>query len=129
MGKWWMQAVVSNVQRINEDTEEGLDMAIAENLMKDKIKTLNNERIIDSVLVGEADTDDRNIIEVYVYNYNSITDWTFNRFETISDAVRDAVKNLHSTILFKGNPVVFDIINNEKAYYIDESNRMKIVSI
>ena len=65
---------------------------------------------------------------VYVYCSQSILDWTYERFDTIADAIRTAVRMFDAYIISNGNIIKYDALDDNTAYYY-ENNIMKLVHI
>jgi hypothetical protein len=65
---------------------------------------------------------------VFVYCNNSLVDWTFERFDTIADAVKKAVNYFNAYIICDGEVINYDALNDTTAYYY-AGDKMKIVKL
>lgn len=121
------QIILVRLTAINgEETEMELNCMIAKQITDDKLKSKKaKNRIIgieDYIKVYEKKDDIGSIVQngAWVYVENSIEDWQFKRFDTIADAVRNAVTLINANIICNGEIIEYDALDKETAYYIDE---------
>ena len=95
-----------------------------------------NEQLADcSVLVeerldSEIDIEKKEKNGAYVFRMESILDFDFDMFDTIADAIRAAVNSINAKVICNGREIVYDVIDDKTAYYIDEaSDKMKLVNL
>lgn len=127
-----LQLIFVRVTALNgEETEADLNLVISENIMRDNLNDFIKNNLVVETLKGEPDLEEKIIDNgVFVYNYKSLINWSFNKYNTIADAVRAAIKTLNATIICNGKVITYDILDDESAYYIDtDDNKMKIVTI
>ena len=124
-------AVYQRVLYLNgEDTEEDLSMEIAENIINKNINSNPASKLVSSVYASEPDTGDLLQDGVFVYNYKNLSDWQFEEFDTIADAVRCAVNMIGAMIIYNGNNISYSTLNDKQAYYVDENDKkVKIVDL
>lgn len=124
-------AIFMRVVDVNSnDTEEALNMEIAENIIDKNIRCNTPENFISSVYSSEPDTGDILQDGVFVYKYNSFSDWTFEEYNSIAEAVREAVALIGAMIIYNGQNIVYSAIDEKSAYYIDEvDQKVKIVEL
>ena len=126
-------ALFNEICALNGDiTEKELNMEIVENILKERM----DEQLADcSVLVekrldSEIDTEKKEKNGAYVFRMESILDFDFDMFNTIADAIRVAVNSINAKVICNGREIVYDVIDDKTAYYIDEaSDKMKIVNL
>ena len=125
------QVIFERVLAINGfETEEALVSMITEEIKKDvKVNKLFEQA---GILAYEIPAiKDEEAIEskgVYLYCNNSLLDWTYERYETIADAIREAVKYFDAYIICNGEIIDYDALDDNTAYYYD-NNCMKLVNI
>lgn len=138
MSEWTMRkqietVLLAEITKLNgETTEEALNMVIMESILEERLKEVkvNREALIQERLDSEIDNENTETNGVYVYNADSLESLIFDKYDTIADAVRAAIKMINATILCDGNIVNYDTIDNSTAYYIDERvNKVKIVNL
>lgn len=122
------------VTEINGDsTEEDLSMEISKALVEDNIRKAgleNEEAFSVETIEAEYDTEEIELNGAYVYSGKTMENWEFNRYKTIADAVRAAIHMIDAKIICNGNIIIYDSLNDEQAYYIDEfENTIKIVNL
>lgn len=126
-------ALFNEICALNGDiTEKELNMEIVENILKERM----NEQLADcSVLVeerldSEIDIEKKEKNGAYVFRMESILDFDFDMFDTIADAIRAAVNSINAKVICNGREIVYDVIDDKTAYYIDEaSDKMKLVNL
>lgn len=114
--------VLAEITDLNgEITEEGLNMAIMESIIEERVKAaqLDREKLVEERLISEDDNGKIEKNGVYVYNAYSEVGLLFDKYDTIADAVREAVKTINATILCDGEIIEYDALDAETAYYID----------
>lgn len=125
-----VQVIFASVTVLNgEETEEDLNMAISEKILQSNLEEIKKNLITERL---ESEADSEEIIEngVFVYSYESMSEWLFNKYSTMADAIRAAVKILNASVISNGKVITYDIIDNESAYYIDDNaGKMKIVNL
>lgn len=120
--KQFETVLLAEIKELNGDiTEEGLNMAIMESILEDRVKAaqLDREQLVEERLTSEEDTGKVEKNGVYVYNAYGELGLQFDRYNTIADAVREALKTISSTILCDGEIIEYDVLDSETAYYID----------
>lgn len=122
------QLLFAEVTLLNGDnTEEDLNMEISKILADDIIENMNV--VADTFDVVEDDGE--NVPNgAYVYTSGSLTEMKFDRYSTVADAVRHAVRLIDAKIICDGQVVTYDSLDDDIAYYIDtRSNKAKLVSL
>lgn len=128
--KQLVQVIYARVTLLNgRDTEEDLNMIISEKIAHEALTSEARDLIVET-LHSERDKEEMTSKGVFVYTYGSITDFHFSRHNTIADAVREAVKLLDATILYNGDVITYDVIDDKSAYYVDENaKKVKVVTL
>jgi hypothetical protein len=123
------QILLVEITMLNGDnTEEDLNMAIAKEIMRDKLQ--QSESFIIERLDSEVDTADIKANGVYVYVGGLIEELFFERFDTVADAIKTAVNKIDAKIICDGNIITYDILSDTEAYYIDEEvGKVKLVEL
>lgn len=118
------QIVYEYVTYVNgEDTDKELNYMIAKEITK------NNESLNTNVINVEMDNEKELSTGCFIFTGN-LADWTFTKYNTIAEAVRNAVKMINAHILYKGNTLIYDALSDTEAYYIDnESGKVKLVEL
>lgn len=124
------QAIFSKANSLNGDnTEEELNMDISA-IIADN--ALVHSLILDGT-IEESDINGNYDIEpkgAWLYIDRSLDDWEFKKYNTIADAVRDAIKIIDAKIICDGSIVPYDAIDDSKAYYVDNRvNKIKMVEV
>lgn len=122
--------IMKDVITVNGDvTEEALNSIIMKEVASHKIKSVEGfHNIEDTKEDTRADKIEPN--GVWIYVNGSIQDWVFNRYDTVSRAVCEAVKYIDAQIICNGNIIEYDSLSDEEAYYIDsETNSAVMVKI
>lgn len=121
-----VQVVLANVTRLNEENTEGeLLMRISKELVEDKLK---EGHLVVQALATENDTEQLVENGAYVYVEGTEENWNFDKYDTIADAVRAAVKLINAQVLYNGRVITYDTLNDDVAYYIDdEASKVKMV--
>lgn len=107
-----------------ENTDNELNEAIYESAIRPNLKLVYPCK--------NSVTRDKNDFSqwVWVYTNTSIENLSMKAFETVEEAISAAVRTINSYVLYRGNVVEFDTIDDNTAYYIDNSTRAKkLVSI
>ena len=109
-------------------TENELNNLIAKDLTSERISGKNSYEHI----FGIDNIDNNDIWEIepngaWVYAEYSIEDWFFKRYDTISEAVRDAVNMIEAYVICDGEIVEYNTMSDGTAYYID--NRTNIIRV
>ena len=101
-GKNFKQVIIERVREINEiETEEALINMITSTLVeKSNVSKLFEQRDIIAYTV-ETEPDDQEVLEkgVFVYCNNSLVDWSYEKFDTIADAIRRADKYINAYVI------------------------------
>lgn len=113
-----IETFVSDVVRdINEDVNDTqLLKDISKNLVSDipksKINTLDDSK-------------------VYLFVYNNILDFDLKPCKNINVAIKNAVNYIENVkIIYRGQVVKWDILNDETAFYINPfNNKIKLVKL
>lgn len=113
-----IETFVSDVVRdINEDVNDTqLLKDISKNLVSDipksKINTLDDSK-------------------VYLFVYNNILDFDLKPCKNINVAIKNAVNYIENVkIIYRGQVVKWDILNDETAFYINPfNNKIKLVNL
>lgn len=125
--------LLARITELNgEITEEGLNMAILESILEDKINEANLDR--ESLVVERLDSEmDNEQVEkngVYVYNAYDEMGLLFNKHSTIADAIREAISMINALVICNGEVIEYDTLDNDTAYYIDDRiGKVKIVNL
>lgn len=124
------QVILEKISVINKsDTEEALLSMIAEKIVeKSKVNTLLKKHGVLAYNIVEGN-EEKHLNGVFVYCNNSLLNWTFDKCDTIADAVRIAVKKINAYILLNGEVIKYDALDDETAYYLDKDSNMKIVEL
>ena len=115
-----VQIIFAEITILNGDnTEEALNMLISEQIVedisKDKARKINKETITDGA---------------WIHTNNSLDDWVFERYDTVEEAIKHAVKMVNAQIISNGQVVMYDALNDKEAYYLDNlENKLKVVTI
>lgn len=120
--KQFETVLLAEITELNgEITEEGLNMAIMESIIEERVKEaqLDREQLVKERLTSEEDTGKVENNGVYVYNAYSEIGLIFDKYDTIAEAVREALKTINATILCDGEIIEYDVLDAETAYYID----------
>lgn len=117
------------VQLNGDNTEEGLSMIISEKLMEEKLYSTDIMKNV-QVIVGEKDGNKIEENGVYIYCGGSVTSWKFIRYNTIAEAVREAIGMVNAVIIHNGKIINYDSIDNDRAYYIENgTGKIKVVNL
>lgn len=125
------QVVFERLREINgSDTEEALISMITATLVEEsKVSKLFEQRDIIAYTVTPEQDEDKNIEKgVYVYCNNSLIDWSYERFDTIAEAIKRAVKCINAYIICNGEVISYDALDENTAYYY-AGNKMKLVTL
>lgn len=120
--KQFETVLLAEITELNgEITEGGLNMAIMESIIEERVKAaqLDREQLVKERLTSEEDTGKVEKNGVYVYNAYSEVGLLFDKYDTIAEAVREALKTINATILCDGEIIEYDVLDAETAYYID----------
>lgn len=122
--------VFTRVRQLNgSNTEEDLSMVITEKLLSDKFSLEKLKKNIE-IVNGELDNGKLEPNGAWMYRESSTEKWLFERFDTIADAIRAAVRNINTIVLCDGEEVNFDTLDNDKAYYIERNTgKIKVVNL
>lgn len=116
---------------INElETEEDLINMITTTLVEKSTVTdlFGQKNLVAYEVVPEKDANEKVEKGVFVYTNNSLVDWTFERFDTIADAIKNAVKKINAYIICNGEIIVYDALDENTAYYYSEDT-MRLVTL
>lgn len=124
------QLLLAELTELNGlETEEELNMAIVKELLKEKL----DESILNTSLEElESEVDNGVILNdgAYVFENEELYSWSFDKYDTMADAVRAAVLKINAKIIYKGKIVNYDALSDTDAYYIDnETNKVMIVNL
>lgn len=125
--------LLAEITELNgEITEEGLNMAIMESIIEERVKAaqLDREQLVEERLLSEEDKGNIEKNGVYVYNAYGEMGLVFDKYDTIADAVKEGLKLINATILCDGEIIEYDVLDSETAYYIDNrAGKVMIVNI
>lgn len=113
-----IETFVSDVVRdINEDVTD-------KQLLKDISRNLVND-----ISKSKANTLDDS--KVYLFVYNNILDFDLKPCKNINVAIKNAVNYIENVkIIYRGQVVKWDILNDETAFYINPfNNKIKVVKL
>jgi hypothetical protein len=111
----------SEAADVNED-EGGLYMIIAQELAERKIENAvitDQMKLMTETIDVVQDTNETVEKGVWVYAPGNAITWQFNRYSTIADAVRAAIRMINAVVLYNGEKIIYDSLDEKKAYYID----------
>ena len=129
--KNFSRVVSERLKELNEiETEEVLISMITSTLVeKSTTSSLFEQRdIIAYTVTPEQDNNEVIKQGVYVYCNNSLVDWSYERFDTIADAIRKAVKCINAYIICNGDIINYDALDEKTAYYYS-GEKMKLVML
>lgn len=117
-----MQIIFAEIKVLNGDnTEESLNMSISEQIIADISKDERNEKYKDYRECQDG---------AWVHSNNSLEDWVFERYDTVEEAVKHAVKMVNAQVISDGRVVMYDTLSDKEAYYLDNcENKLKVVAI
>jgi hypothetical protein len=127
------QVLFQEVAELNQDEtsdEEGLYMIIAQELAEERISNseIANQIKLESEVIELRDDENERVQEgVWVYAPGNAVTWQFERYETIADAVRAAIHMINAVVLYKGEKIVYDSLDEKKAYYIDKKTKSAMI--
>lgn len=132
-----VQVIYTNIAELNgEETEEDLNMIISERIAEDRLTHTiidNKDSIhgyIESTKVGVVDSEDIEPNGAWIYRDETHNDWMLQRYDTIADAIRSAVKLINAMVLCDAMVIDYDTIDNDTAYYIDKrTDSVKVVEL
>lgn len=124
-------ALFNEICALNGDiTEKELNMEIVENILREKMQLADCSVLVEERLDSEIDIEKKEKNGAYVFRMESILDFDFDMFDTIADAIRAAVNSINAKVICNGREIVYDVIDDKTAYYIDEaSDKMKLVNL
>ena len=126
-------AVLAELAEVNGDiTEEELNMVIMENIIEDRINELlkNRENLVKERLYSTIDTEKTEENGAYVYNAHGELGLVFDKYDTIADAVRNAVNMINAKVICNGEVITYDTIDSNTAFYVDNrENKVMIVNL
>lgn len=124
------QVVFKRVRELNgNNTEEDLSMVITERLVADKLSIEEFKRNI-QIVQGEPDEGKIEPNGAWMYRDGITDSWLFERFDTIAEAIRNAVNNINAIVICNGETVSFDTLDEETAYYIENNTgKVKVVEL
>lgn len=125
-----IKVIFASITELNgDDTEEELNMIISERIAEQDIQEMK-KNIIAQKLESEIDIENKEMNGAYVYSYESMSNWMFKKFETIADAVREAVTMINAIVICDGDVITYDVLDDGQAYYIDNRvEKAKIVRL
>ena len=110
-------------------TGDQLDMTIAKELVQERKKQSIFTNLI-TKLESEVDTGKKLDKGVFVYQNESLSSLVFNKYDTMAYAVKAAALLVNARILYSGKEVIYDILSNRDAYYIDnDTNKVMLIEI
>ena len=125
-----LEQIFEEVTELNgEETEEGLNMAIAQELVQERTR---QNLLKTSITRLESEVDSGKKLEkgVFVYQNEDLFSWTFDKYDTMADAVRAAVLLVNASIIYNGQEVIYDALSDVDGYYIDnETNKVMLVTL
>ena len=131
--KQFETVLLAEITELNgEITEEGLNMAIMESIIEERVKAaqLDREQLVEERLTSEEDTGRLEQNGVYIYNAYGEMGLVFDKYDTIADAVKAGLKLINATILCDGEIIEYDTLDSETAYYIDNRiGKVMVVNI
>lgn len=131
--KQFETVLLSEITKLNGDiTENELNRDIMESIIEEKVKAIqsNREQLVEERLTSEEDNEKVEKNGVYVYDAYNEVGLLFDRYNTIAEALREALKIINATILCDGEIIEYDVLDSETAYYIDKRvGKVMIVSI
>lgn len=118
------QVVFDEVSEINgENTDRELNVDISKLVVNNK---LTNTAIKSNL----ANTQHMEHHGAWVYMDRSIDEWEFSRYNTIADAVKQAIKEIGAKIICDGQIIDYDALDDSQAYYIDSrTSKIGLVTI
>lgn len=126
--------VLAEITELNGNiTEGGLNMMIMKEIVSDRTHEKELEcgkNMVSCIMDSEEDSEKEVKNGAYVYNAYNKEGLLFNRHNTIADAVREAVMMINAIVICNGKSIIYDTIDNETAYYLDdEDNKVKVVKL
>lgn len=104
-------------------------MTIAKELVQERKKQSIFTNLI-TKLESEVDTCKKLDKGVFVYQNRSLLSLVFDKYDTMADAVKAAALIVNAIILYNGKEVVYDILSNKDAYYIDnDTNKVMLIEL
>lgn len=127
--EWLEQILFEEITVLNgENTEEDLNMEIARELMNDKIEKV--DALVMKTFETEMDNNEVKPNGAWLYAGGLVDELIFERYDTIASAIKAAVSLINAKIICDGNIVTYDILNDNEAYYVDDTvGKVKIVSL
>lgn len=112
------RAVFERVTEINDSNmEKELLHMITDRVVKNS--SINKVLLEKGILAYNNDEVDN---AVYVFCNSSLFDWTFEKFDSIPDAIKNAVQYINAYIICNGEVVRYDAIDDKTAYYYKNDN-------
>lgn len=128
--KQLIRIIAKQVSELNgEVNTEDLNMTIAKTIVNEKFK---NSTFMDNVQILKGEKDNGIVYKnkVWVYRDGIDKSWVFEGFNTIAEAINKAVKLVNSVILLNGEELLFDMFDDNTAYYIEHNTgKVKVVDI
>ena len=123
------QMLLVEITMLNgENTEEDLNMAIVKEIIKERLQ--QKESLILERFSSENDKAEIEPNGVYVYVGGLLEDFSFERYNTMADAVRAAVNKVGAKVICEGCLVTYDTLNDTEAYYVDDkAGKVKLVKL
>ena len=104
-------------------------MTIAKELVQERKKQSIFTNLI-TKLESEVDTGKKLDKGVFIYQNESLLSLVFDKYDTMADAVKAAALLVNAIILYNGKEVIYDILSNRDAYYIDnDTNKVMLIEI
>ena len=104
-------------------------MTIAKELVQER----NKQSILTTLITkleSEVDTGKKLGKGVFVYQNESLSSLVFDKYDTMADAVRAAALLVNAIILYNGKEVIYDILSDKDAYYIDNNtNKVMLIEL
>lgn len=129
-----IQVIFAEITLLNGDnTEEDLNMVISRTIADEKLKNtklVTNKSLIAEQLESEVDIEKIEPKNAWIYSEGTTESWLFDKFDTIADAVRAAVKMINTKVICEGKIVTYDTLSDTEAYYIDNRDgKVKLVNL
>jgi hypothetical protein len=89
-----------------------------------KRRTFNSAVVVNAVVAEER------FEPQGAWVYSEIEDWNFEKFDTIHQAIRHAISlGKNAVVICRGKEIKFNLIDNDRAYFKDFDNKLKLVEL